>query len=385
MDSGCAALLLPCLLTGGTEVATLETAIAMKSLGYVVEVIVYSDEVDAAMLRSFQGAGVVVHLLGVQRGGGWLGLLQLAARLARRLVRARYDFIWVQYMTPTLLPMALARLFSPKLIACVHVAASHYSANGLRRMKWLARYWCNCFVCVSNTVARGIFGGERPALRAVGRVVVIANSLDMAAVHTAVARDWRAEAGWPADAVVIGYAGRLARNKGADVLLTAVAQLQGRGLPVRLVVVGDGAEGPCLQVQALSLGIGGITHFAGRVPRGDIYGAIKGFDLAVVPSREEGFGLSALEAMAAGVPVVASRVDALQEVVLDGATGLLCPAEDPVNLAEAMARLVSDSALRQRMGAAGVAHVESSYDSPAFRAHLAGLLTGLGLPVKAVV
>jgi glycosyltransferase involved in cell wall biosynthesis len=62
-----------------------------------------------------------------------------------------------------------------------------------------------------------------------------------------------------------------------------------------------------------------------------------------MPSRKglEGFGLSALEAMAAGVPVVASRVDALQEVVVDGATGLLCPAEDPVSLAEAMARLVS--------------------------------------------
>ena len=109
--------------------------------------------------------------------------------------------------------------------------------------------------------------------------------------------------------------------------------------------------------------------------------------MAVMPSREglEGFGLSALEAMAAGVPVVASRVDALQEVVLDGVTGLLCPADDPVSLADALARLVADAALRQRMGAAGVAHVESSYDAPAFRALLAGLLTGLGLPVRVVV
>jgi glycosyltransferase involved in cell wall biosynthesis len=61
-----------------------------------------------------------------------------------------------------------------------------------------------------------------------------------------------------------------------------------------------------------------------------IYGAIKGFDIAVVPSREEGFGLSALEAMAAGVPVVASRVDALQEVVLEGVTGLLVAGGRPI-------------------------------------------------------
>ena len=89
--------------------------------------------------------------------------------------------------------------------------------------------------------------------------------------------------------------------------------------------------------------------------------------------------------MAGGVPVVASRVDALQEIVVDNATGLLCPAEDPVSLADALARLVADAALRQRMGAAGVAYVESLYDAPAFRAHLTGLLTGLGLPVRAGV
>ncbi len=378
-----AAILLPCFYTGGTEVATLETAVAMKSLGVAVEVIVYFDEVDAAMLQSFRTAGVGVHLLGVRRSAAWLGRLQLAGRLAWRLVRGRYRLIWVQYMTPTLLPLLLSRLFSRKLIACVHVAASHYAPAGLHRMRWLARHWCSRFVCVSRTVANGAFGAEEAGPR--GGVVVIPNSLDMEAVRSAVARDWRVGAGWPASDVVLGFAGRLARNKGADVLLAAIAILQSLGLPVRLVVVGDGAERESLQARARDLGISAITSFVGRVPRTEIYGAIKGFDIAVVPSREEGFGLSALEAMAASVPVVASRVDALQEVVLEGITGLLVPVDDPVNLAAALARLVADAALRQRMGAAGVAHVESSYDAPAFRAHLAGLLTGLGLPVKAVV
>ena len=374
------AVLLPCLLTGGTEVATLETAVAMQSLGFSVEVIVYFDEVDGAMLRSFQAAGVRVHLLGVQRDFGWAGRVQLATRLVWRLARGRYRLVWVQYMTPTLLPLVLARLFTRRLIACVHVAASHYSANGLSRMRWLARHWCSRFVCVSETVAKGVFGDVEGDLRAGGRVVVIPNALDMFVMAGATARDWRAEAGWPADALVLGFAGRLAHNKGADVLVGALAQLHGQGLPLRLVLVGDGEERAKLQAQAQRLGIAAITRFAGRLPRSSIYGAIKGFDIAVVPSREEGFGLSALEAMAAGVPVVASRVDALQEVVVDGLTGLLCPANDPVGLADALTRLVGDAALRQRMGAAGVAHVESFYDTPAFRAHLAGLLRGLGLP-----
>lgn len=378
------ALLLPCLLTGGTEVSTLETASALQALGYSADVFVYFDEVDPTMLNTFRASGVVVHLIGVQRGGGIRAMGQLAYRLWRTLLRKRYRAIWVQYMTPTLLPFLISRLFTRNLIACVHVAASHYAPAGLRRMRWMARHWCSRFVCVSDTVAHGVFGEEGGPLRAGGRVMVIPNSLDMAAVRSAAARDWRAEAGWPAEAVVIGYAGRLAHNKGADVLLDAVTLLKGRGLPVRLVVVGDGAEGTGLRAQALNLDISGITRFEGRVPRAAIYGAIKGFDIAAVPSREEGFGLSALEAMAGSVPVVASRVDALQEVVQDGVTGLLVPVADPVNLADALANLVGDGALRKDLGEAGVARVLRLYDAPAFQARLAELLTGLGLPVRRV-
>ena len=377
-------LLLPCLLVGGTEVATLETASAFQALGYSVDVVVYFDEVDPTMLATFREKGLQVHLLGVPRGKGLLSFWQLALRLQQVLRRGRFDLVWVQYMTPTLLPLAVSRLFTQRLVAAVHVAASHYSPAGLGRMRWLARHWCARFVCVSRTVANGIFGSAGDAERFARRVVVIPNALDMTAMRAAAVRDWRAEAGWPRDGVVLGFAGRLAHIKGADVLLHAVARLHGQGLPVRLVIVGGGPEQASLAALATELGIGAITHFAGRLPRTAIYGAIKGFDIAAVPSREEGFGLSALEAMAAGVPVVASRVDALNEVVLDGVTGLLFPADDPASLAEALARLVGDAALRQRMGAAGVAHVESSYDAPAFRAHLAGLLAGLGLPVRAV-
>lgn len=379
---GFVAILLPCLLTGGTEVATLETALALQVLGYSTEVVIYFDEVDGAMLDVYQQAGIVVHLLNVKRGSGegvyWLML----TRLVRLFFRGRYDMVWVQYMTPTLLPLFVSRLFTRDLVAAVHVAASHYSTSGLARMRWLARHWCARFVCVSRTVANGVFGPEGGAQRLGGRVVVLPNALDMATVHAAAARDWRAEMAWPAAAIVLGFSGRLARNKGADILLNAVAQLLARGLPVRLVVVGDGAEMANLQVLARHLGIDAIAHFAGRVPRAFIYGAIKGFDIAAVPSREEGFGLSAIEAMAAEVPVVASRVDALQEVVLDGTTGLLCPAEDATAMAGALARLVSDAALRRAMGTAGAAHVARWYDTPAYRANLAELMAGLGLPVR---
>ncbi len=377
---GVIAILLPCLLTGGTEVATLESAVALGSLGYAVHVVVYFDETDVYISEAFKAAGIVVHLLGVQRGGGARSYPALAAGLVRALRRGRYDAIWVQYMTPTLLPLALARLFTPNLVAAVHVASSHYSPSGLSRIRWLAHYWCNRFVCVSHTVAKGIFGEPESDLRQTGRVVVVPNALNMGIMQAAAVMDWRAQTDWPRDAVVIGFAGRLTNIKGVDVLLAAAADLHARGLPIRLVIVGDGSERDGLESRALELGICHITHFAGRMPRDTIFSAIKGFDIAAVPSRLEGFGLSALEAMAAGVPVVASRVDALQEVVQDGITGLLFPVDDPAKLADACARLVGDAVLRKSMGAAGVEHVLRLYDAPAYRAKLADLLTDMGLP-----
>lgn len=104
--------------------------------------------------------------------------------------------------------------------------------------------------------------------------------------------------------------------------------------------------------------------------------------IAAVPSRKEGIGLSAIEAMAAGVPVVASRVDALQEVGLDGATELLYPADIAAALPEGLARLALDTGLRHAIGAVGAAHVARWYATPAYRASLAELLSGLGLLVR---
>ena len=91
-----AIILLPCLLTGGTEVATLETALALKSLGYQVDVLVYFNEVDLTMLNTFKQAGFKVRLLGVQRAGGLLSQAQLAIRLLKALVGQKYQVIWLQ-------------------------------------------------------------------------------------------------------------------------------------------------------------------------------------------------------------------------------------------------------------------------------------------------
>jgi len=368
-----AALFIPCLLTGGTEVATLTTARALRELGYVVEVVVYFDEVDPAMLASFAAAGLVVRRLDLPRVGGLTDAWRLMWLLARAL-GGRRDLVWVQYMTPTLLPLLVSRFFTRRLVACVHVAAGHYRDGGRGRLRWLARWWCTRFVCVSYTTARGLFGPPMAGAYLGGRVRVLPNAIDLTAVVAAPRRDWCRELNVPPTARLIGFVGRLAHNKGGDVLLRALARLRLDGANVRGIVVGDGGEREALEGLASELGLKGFVHFVGAASREAIYAAIKGFDIAVMPSREEGFGLSAVEAMACGVPLVASGVDALAEVVRDGETGLLASPECPEALALAVRKLLDDPTLAARLREQALRHVWQHYGAEAYCARLAGVL-----------
>lgn len=355
-----AVILIPCLLTGGTEVATLDTAKALVGLGFTVTVLVYFDETDPAMLDAFHQAGIAVHLLGLPRLGGIKGALRLGIALASHLSLQRPTLVWAQYMTPTLVPLVIARFFTRQLVAAVHVAARHYSPGGLRRLRWLASWWCNRLVCVSHTTANGILG-ERPVTRLQKSVCVIPNTLDMQAVVDATPHNWRRQLGISPQQPIIGFVGRLATNKGVDILLQAAARINREHPDTHWVIAGNGVEKAALQQQAAAAGLEGKVHFTGSLPRDAVYGAMKGFDIAVVPSREEGFGLTALEAMACGVPLVASRVDALHEVVKDGETGMLFTVEDAQELAETIQHLLASDSLRTRLANAAAAHAQATY------------------------
>ena len=199
----------------------------------------------------------------------------------------------------------------------------------------------------------------------------------MGQVEYAQPRDWRRDLNLPAETRIGGYVGRLAHNKGVDILIRAAAVLQADHHDLHWVIVGDGAERELLETLATELGVGSVTHFVGALTRREALAAFKGFDVAVVPSREEGFGLSALEAMACGVPLVASRVDALAEVVVDGFTGFLFESESAEELAAIFSRVLSDVSLRANLSLAGPEHARRHYDRPAYQQRLRELLAGL--------
>ncbi len=146
--------------------------------------------------------------------------------------------------------------------------------------------------------------------------------------------------------IILTFAGSLIYRKGVDLLLRSVQALS-RDLPVYLIVAGEGPERPALERLASDLGITAHVRFLGFRPElGPIY---RQTDIAVHPARSEAFGLVLAEAAAYGVPVVASRVGGIPEVVVEGETGLLCEPESVDSLTRMLLRLIKQPELRNSM------------------------------------
>jgi N-acetyl-alpha-D-glucosaminyl L-malate synthase BshA len=128
-----------------------------------------------------------------------------------------------------------------------------------------------------------------------------------------------------------------------------LARVLKKGVKTRLIMVGDGSERTNAEHRARCLGISDQCTFVGKQPR--IVDYLSASDVLLLPSDQESFGLAALEAMACEVPVIASRVGGLPEVVTDGETGFLSPVGDVNKMAADAARLLADETLRREMGA----------------------------------
>ena len=202
------------------------------------------------------------------------------------------------------------------------------------------------------------------------KVDVIYNAVDWAQLQTTMTcEEFRKSIGVPLDAPVAGIIARLTEQKAHRVLFEAMAQPELSAL--HLIVVGDGELRNDLHSRAESLGIFNRVHFLGaRRDLGNILGAI---DIFAMPSFWEGLPLSMVLAMGAGLPVVASRVAGIPEVVKDRVSGLLVDAGDSAQLARALAALVQDSGLCARLGSAGRAFVRPRFGVDGYVASVTGL------------
>jgi glycosyltransferase involved in cell wall biosynthesis len=157
------------------------------------------------------------------------------------------------------------------------------------------------------------------------------------------------------------FVGRLRIRKGVEVLLEALREVAARHLGARLLIAGDGEHRAALERKAAELALGPATVFLGRCGASRVRGLLGGAAALVVPSIYEGMPLVILEAMEAGVPVVASRVSGIPEVVEEGVTGWLVPPEDPGALAAVLDRVLDDPDEARRRGEAGRRRVDERF------------------------
>jgi D-inositol-3-phosphate glycosyltransferase len=253
----------------------------------------------------------------------------------------------------------------------------------------------DAFACISRDIERETeaAGVPRP------RIHFLPNPVDMQLFtppDAPLRQARRRELGLADDDLVCVYVGRLSREKGLTDLLIAWQRLAEQHVvgpastaPRRAVLV---VAGPDMTGHAWDVGVSGrqfvTDHQLGDTvrfigPRRDVPAVLQAGDIAIVPSHFEALGLSAVEALACGLPVIASSVGGLLDFVIDGENGLGCPASAPDALADRLGRLICDASLRARLAARARESVLTTYDEGAVFCRFAALLTTLAAaPVR---
>lgn len=282
------------------------------------------------------------------------GAADLAAvvRLRGALARARVDLVHLHTSRATWLGGLAARLAGLRAITTRRQEKRLVPSP---RARFVYETLVRRVVAISPAVERNLLEGGVPR----ARLVRIASSVAAEELVPRHPRDEtrRALGLAPTDVVVLTLASLVAR-KGIDLLLAAVAA-QATEPRCVLLVAGEGPERAALEARAAELGLGARVRFLGA--RDDKAELLAACDVFALASRAEGLGVAALEAMAAGRAVLATRVGGLAEAVVDGETGLLVPSEDVSALSAALRRLVREPELRARLGAAGPARQAAGY------------------------
>lgn len=346
---------IPCLLTGGTEIQTLNLVQALVSGGHRVVTVCYF-EYSEDMVARFRRLGSEVECFsptGV-RIDGWRGILFLYKGLRKALKRYKPDVAHVQYMAPGAIPILLLRLLGLRqVIATVHTVADIYS--NLRLVHFIQRHCVRAFTCITELAEQSFFGNSQlyseTTLLKHHNHFTIYNALSPAFSILKKNRKFSSSS------IMIGVVSRLDEIKGMDLVIPAFARVRAKYPDIRLIVVGDGSLRARMQQQAQDLGCDDGIEWAGRQPQERLADWYSRMDIVLMPSRSEGFGLTAIEAMANGCVVVASRTGGLPEVVRDREVGLLHVPESIDDMADKIGSLVGDITLLQHYSEAAMMYV----------------------------
>lgn len=290
----------------------------------------------AATLRE---AGIAVVCLGAQKRQGLSVVWRLSRRLAKLKPTILQTFLYHANIAGRLAGK-VARV--PLIVSGIRVAEKR---RGFRLwIEWATDWMVARHMCVSQDVAA--FSVSRGGLP-VSKICVIPNGVDAARFTQAPPADL-AQFGIPAQSRTLLFVGRFDPQKGPFVLLAATKDLLPRHDDLHLLLVGDGPLGEKMRAWVAKENLQSRIHFAGR--RNDVPTLFRAADLFVLPSLWEGLPNVVLEAMAAGIPIVASRVEGVSDLLDDNRTGLIVPPNSSADLAEAIDRLLADPEHGRQMG-----------------------------------
>jgi glycosyltransferase involved in cell wall biosynthesis len=311
-------------------------------------------ERPGAMAAQFEALGVPVRCIGKKPGLKFSTI----GKIKNNLEQQRPDVVHTHQIGALFYAGPAARKLEVPVV--VHTEHGKHFERGVRIRvlgRWAARS-AQQFFCVSNDIAHAV---KTWRIAPDEKVAVVANGITTArpggqSDNSALRR----ELGIPHGAAVIGTVSRLAEVKRQDVLLAGFSKIRTAAIPPHLVLVGGGPLESNLRNLAGQLGIAERVHFAGFQKNPEQYVQI--MDVFALTSRSEGMPLSVLEAWAAGVPVVASRVGGLPELIQDGRTGALFDFGDTDALAHLFESLIGGSPRARQMAAAGQEYVRSRFD-----------------------
>jgi glycosyltransferase involved in cell wall biosynthesis len=326
---------------GGAETVYLELARGLPRLGWESVPIVPEDDWLAGALRAegFEPPTLVST-----------GRFDLTyARALRALIRReRIDLVQTHLLGTSVYARLACLAASVPVVSTFHGVPDISPSDRLLRVKLrLLRGESNRLVCVSEPLARHV-----ASLGYGGHIDVIPNGIDVHAFAAARDGRLRSELGVAPEVTLLGAVGNVRPSKAYPVLLDAFARVR-RTLPTARLVVAGQAQGALydeLKAQRARLGLEGAVDFIGF--RSDVAEVLHALDVFVLSSSDEGFSLAVVQAMAAGLPVVATRCGGPEQIVGDSGAALLVPPNDPGALAEAIVRVVGQDDLAGRLRAA---------------------------------
>lgn len=322
---------IPCLLTGGTEIQTLSLVEALVVAGHRPVVVCYF-EYDKAMVECYRAVGAEVKLLSAE-GGRPVGLNATIKHIwqgLRRVVKLeRPDIAHVQYMAPGALPIIILKSLGIKnILATSHTDGDIYSPNGLRVIRFLTNNVLTAFQCITERAEKSYFGSSRLFDGNLTRHFTIYNNIPS---HINISQKSRPPK--EADSVItIGVVSRLESIKGTDLVIPAFIQAAEKNPQIHLLIVGDGSQREFMERQTKEADVTARVTFVGRKPQSSLQAYYDQIDILMMPSRSEGFGLTAVEGMARGCVPVVAKIGGLPEVVTSNC-GLLHEPENTKDIA----------------------------------------------------